>query len=163
MTNRQISAQQEASHCQYEVIMNLTSELIKSLSSTNVTSFQTLTSHLFWGLILFSKINCATAPKTDHSHGKANRGQGHLKVQGYYEFNFRIDKKFIKHKCYVIPDLNKPLILGIDFIQQNQLCYCLKNRSFAWEGQPGPSPFKSLQCNCCPTTFHTLSKSYHPH
>jgi hypothetical protein len=37
---------------------------------------------------------------------------------------------------YVIPDLNQTLILGIDFIQQHQLWYCPKNRSFAWEGQP---------------------------
>jgi hypothetical protein len=53
-----------------------------------------------------------------------------------YEFSLRIDKKFIKHKFYIIPDLNEPLILGIDFIQQHQLWYCPKNRSFAWEGQP---------------------------
>jgi hypothetical protein len=51
-----------------------------------------------------------------------------LPVQGYYEFNFRIDKKFIKHKCYVITE---PLILGIDFIQQHQLWYCPKNKLFA--------------------------------
>jgi hypothetical protein len=71
--------------------MNLTSELVKSLSSTNVTSFQTLTSHLFWGSILFSK----TAPKTDHLHGKANRG--HLKVRSYYEFNLSLKHVVPRH------------------------------------------------------------------
>ncbi len=47
-----------------------------------------------------------------------------LPVRGLYEFNLKVDKKFIKHKFYVIPDLNEPLILGIDFIQQHQLWYC---------------------------------------
>jgi hypothetical protein len=41
-----------------------------------------------------------------------------LPVRGLYEFSLRIDKKFIK-LCYVIPDLNELLILGIDFIQQH--------------------------------------------
>jgi hypothetical protein len=44
--------------------------------------------------------------------------------------------KFLTHEFYVIPNLNEPLILRIDFIQKHQLWYCRKNRSFAWEGQP---------------------------
>ncbi len=36
----------------------------------------------------------------------------------------------------MIPKLNEPLILGIDFIQKHQLWYCPENRSFASEGQP---------------------------
>jgi hypothetical protein len=44
--------------------------------------------------------------------------------------------KILKHEFYVIPDLNEPLILGIDFIQKHQLWYCPKNTSFTWEGQP---------------------------
>ncbi len=59
-----------------------------------------------------------------------------LPVRGLYEFAFTINSKLIKHQCYVIPDLNEPLILGIDFIQQHQLWYCPKNKSFAWDGQP---------------------------
>jgi hypothetical protein len=72
LTNHQISAQQETSHCQYEVTTSLTSKLIKRLSSTNVTSFLTLTSRSFWGSILSNNTNCGTAPKTNLSHGKAN-------------------------------------------------------------------------------------------
>jgi hypothetical protein len=59
-----------------------------------------------------------------------------LPVRGLYEFKLRINTKFIEHKFYVIPDLNEPLILGIDFIQEHQLWYCPKSTSFAWEGQP---------------------------
>jgi hypothetical protein len=44
--------------------------------------------------------------------------------------------KFQTHEFYVIPDLNKLLILGFDFIQKHQLWNCPKNRSFTWEGQP---------------------------
>jgi hypothetical protein len=70
-----------------------------------------------------------------------------LPVRGLYEFNFRINSKFVKHKCYVIPDLNQPLILGIDFIQQHQLWYCPKNKSFAWEGQPNWGQGHLKVCN----------------
>jgi hypothetical protein len=57
-------------------------------------------------------------------------------VHGKYKLKAHIGTKEIQHEFYVIPDLNEPLILGIDFIQQHQLWYCPKNRSFAWEGQP---------------------------
>jgi hypothetical protein len=59
-----------------------------------------------------------------------------LPVHGKYQFKAQIGTKAIEHEFFVIPDLNEPLILGIDFIQQHQLWYCPKNRSFAWEGQP---------------------------
>jgi hypothetical protein len=76
-----------------------------------------------------------------------------LPVRGLYEFNLKVDKKFIKHKFYVIPDLNEPLILGIDFIQQHQLWYCPKNKSFAWEGQPnwGQGHLKVCQATIIPS------------
>jgi hypothetical protein len=51
---------------------------------------------------------------TDKSPNFCSAGGQPLPVRSYYEFNFKIDKKFIKHKCYVIPDLKEPLILGID-------------------------------------------------
>ncbi len=75
-----------------------------------------------------------------------------LPVRGLYEFSLKIDKKFIKHKFYVIPDLNELLILGIDFIQQHQLWYCPKNKSFAWEGQPnwGQGHLKVCQATVIP-------------
>jgi hypothetical protein len=59
-----------------------------------------------------------------------------LPVNGKYQFRVQIGTKAIQHEFYVIPDLNKPMILGIDFIQQHQLWYCPKNRLFAREGQP---------------------------
>ncbi len=34
-------------------------------------------------------------------------------------FAFTLNGKQIEHPCYVIPDLNEPLILGIDFIQHH--------------------------------------------
>ncbi len=70
----------------------------------------------------------------------------------------RINTKFIKHKFYVIPDLNEPLILGIDFIQEHQFWYCPKNKLFAWEGQPnwGQGYLKVCQA----TTIPPLSVAY---
>ncbi len=64
----------------------------------------------------------------------------------------------MKHKCYDIPDLNKPLILGIDFIQKHQLWNCPKNKSFAWDGQPnwGQGHLKVCQA----TTIPPLSVAY---
>jgi hypothetical protein len=59
-----------------------------------------------------------------------------LPVDGKYQFKAQIYTKAIQHELYLIPDLNEPIILGIDFIQQHQLWYCPKNRLFAWEGQP---------------------------
>jgi hypothetical protein len=59
-----------------------------------------------------------------------------LAVQGRYKFNLKIGPKLLAHEFYVIPDLNKPLILGINFIQKHLLWYCPKNQSFVWEGQP---------------------------
>ncbi len=75
-----------------------------------------------------------------------------LPVQGLYEFKLRINTKFIKHKFYVIPDLNELLILGIDFIQEHQLWYCPKNKLFAWEGQPnwGQGHLKVCQATVIP-------------
>ncbi len=44
-----------------------------------------------------------------------------LPVRGLYEFNLKVGNKTLAHQFYVIPDLNEPLILGIDFIQKHQL------------------------------------------
>jgi hypothetical protein len=85
------------------------------------------------------------------------RGQP-LPIRGLYKFNFRINSKFVKHKCYVIPDLNEPLILGIHFIQQHQLWYCPKNKSFAWEGQPNWGQGHLKICNA--TVIPPLSVTY---
>jgi hypothetical protein len=81
-----------------------------------------------------------------------------LPVRGQYELNLRRDKKFVKHQFYVIPDLNKPLILGIDFIQKHQLWYCPKNRSFALEGQPNWGQGHLKVCNA--TIILPLSVAY---
>ncbi len=59
-----------------------------------------------------------------------------MPVHGKYQFKAQIGTKAIEHEFYVIPELNEPLILGINFIQQHQLWYCPKNRLLAWEGQP---------------------------
>jgi hypothetical protein len=86
---------------------------------------------------------------TDKQPNFWSAGGQPLPVRGLYKISLRIDKKFVKHNFYVIPDLNEPLILGIDFIQKHQLWYCPKNKSFAWEGQPnlgqGHQKFAKLQ------------------
>ena len=81
-----------------------------------------------------------------------------LPVCGRYQFRVQIGTKSLQHDFYVIPDLNEPLILGIDFIQQHQLWYCPKNRSFAWEGQPnwGTGHLKV----CSATTIAPLSVAF---
>jgi hypothetical protein len=81
-----------------------------------------------------------------------------LPVRGLYEFTFPINSKFIKHQCYVILDLNEPLILGIDFIQQHQLWYCPKNKSFAWDTQPNWGQGQLKVCNA--TLIPPLSVAY---
>jgi hypothetical protein len=95
---------------------------------------------------------------TDKSPNFCSAGGQPLPVRGYYEFNFGIDKTFIYRKCYIIPDLNERLILGIDFIQQHQLWYCPKNRSFAWEGQPNWGQRHLKVCNA--TAVLPLSVAY---
>jgi len=81
-----------------------------------------------------------------------------LPVCGRYQFRVQIGTKTLQHDFYVIPDLSEPLILGIDFIQQHQLWYCPKNRSFAWEGQPnwGAGHLKV----CSATTIAPLSVAF---
>jgi hypothetical protein len=74
------------------------------------------------------KLKTETLPRFKTAGGQP------LTVRGRCKFRVRIGTKFLQHKFY--PDLNEPLILGIDFIQKHQLWYCPKNRSFAWEGQP---------------------------
>jgi hypothetical protein len=81
-----------------------------------------------------------------------------LPVRGVYEFAFNINSKLIMHQCYVIPDLNEPLILGIDFIKQHQLWYCPKNKSFAWDGQPNWGQGQLKVCNA--TIIPPLSVAY---
>jgi hypothetical protein len=76
------------------------------------------------------KIEGGITPKFKSAGGQI------LPVDGKYQFTVQIGTKSIQHEFYVITDLNEPIILGIDFIQQHQLWYCPKNRSFAWEGQP---------------------------
>ncbi len=96
-------------------------------------------------------------PLTNHPIFAVQGGQP-LPVRGLYEFAFTLNGKQIKHPCYVIPDLNEPLILGIDFIQHHQLWYCPKNKSFAWENQPnwGQGHLKI----CSATVIPSLSVAY---
>ncbi len=76
------------------------------------------------------KIEQSLLPKFKSAGGET------LPVHGKYKLKAHIGTKEIQHEFYIIPELNEPLILGIDFIQQHQLWYCPKNQSFAWEGQP---------------------------
>jgi hypothetical protein len=48
--------------------------------------------------------------------------------------------------------------LGIDFIQQHQLWYCPKSKSFAWEGQPKWGQGHLKVCNA--TIVPPLSVAY---
>jgi hypothetical protein len=89
----------------------------------------------------------------DKSPNFGSAGGQPLPVRGLYKFAFNINSKLIKHQCYVIPDLNKPLILGIDFIQN------LPQKQIICLGRPaklGPGPVKSLQCNYYPTPLRRL-------
>jgi hypothetical protein len=98
------------------------------------------------------KLDMAKSPNFRSAGGQP------LQVRGLYEFALTINSKLIKHQCYVIPDLNQPLILGIDFIQQHQLWYCPKNKSFAWDGQPNWGQGHLKICNA--TVIPPLSVAY---
>ncbi len=58
----------------------------------------------------------------------------------------------------VIPNLNEPLILSINFTQKHQLGYCTKNHSFALEGQPNWGIDQLKVCNN--TMVPSLSVAY---
>jgi hypothetical protein len=81
-----------------------------------------------------------------------------LPVHGKYQFKAQIGTKVIEHEFYVIPKLNEPLIIRIDFIQQHQLWYCPKNRAFAWEGQPNWGTGHMKVCSA--TTIPPLSVAF---
>jgi hypothetical protein len=81
-----------------------------------------------------------------------------LPVDCKYQFKVQIGTKAIQHEFYVIPDLNEPIILGINFIQQHQLWYCPKNRSFACEGQPNWGTWHLKVCSA--TTIPPLSVAF---
>ena len=102
--------------------------------------------------------NRPTKLAIDKSPNFRSAGGQPLPVRGLYKFAFTLNGKQIEHPCYVIPDLNEPLILGIDFIQHHQLWYCPKNKSFAWESQPnwGQGHLKI----CAATVVPPLSVAY---
>jgi hypothetical protein len=110
---------------------------------------------VFWQLSLNSrlkKLNSDQQPKFKSAGGQP------LPVRGQYEFDLKVGNKTLTHQFYVIPDLNEPLILGIDFIQKYQLWYCPKNHSFAWEGQPNWGQGHLKVCNT--TIILPLSVAY---
>jgi hypothetical protein len=98
------------------------------------------------------KLDMAKSPNFRSAGGQP------LPVRGLYEFTFNVNSKLIKHQCYVIPELNEPLILGIDFIKQHQLWYCPQNKSFAWDGQPNWGQGQLKVCNA--TVVPPLSVAY---
>jgi hypothetical protein len=77
-----------------------------------------------------TKIEGGPSPKFKSVEGQI------LPLHGQYQFDIRIGTKVLQHEFYVILDLNEPLILGIDFIQQHQLWYSPKNRSLPGKGSP---------------------------
>jgi hypothetical protein len=81
-----------------------------------------------------------------------------LPVRGLYEFDLKMGNETLAHQFYVIPDLNEPLILGINFIQKHQLWYCPKNHSFAGAGQPNWGQGHLKVCNT--TIILPLSVAY---
>jgi hypothetical protein len=81
-----------------------------------------------------------------------------LPVRDLYELNLRIGEKTLADQFFIIPELNEPLILGIDFIQKHQFWYCRKNCSFAWEGQPNWGQGHLKVCNA--TVIPPLSVAY---
>ncbi len=81
-----------------------------------------------------------------------------LPVRNRYVFKIRIGNNFPIHELYVIPELNKPLILDIDFILKHQLWYCPKNNTLRGKGSPTgaiailkspqPPPFCPTRTKC---------------
>jgi len=86
---------------------------------------------------VFSKIPLHLRPPAvavNSSDQFKSAGGQNLKVRGCYNFSVNVGKKETQHQFYVIRDLNEPVILGIDFIAQNELTFCPKSRSFKWKG-----------------------------
>jgi hypothetical protein len=59
-----------------------------------------------------------------------------LPVKGLYEFAFTINSKLIRHQCYIIPELNEPLILGIDL--SNNTSYGIAPKTNLLPGMANP-------------------------
>ena len=86
---------------------------------------------------VFSKIPLHLRPPAvaiNNSDQFKSAGGQNLKVQGCFELTVNVGKRETQHQFYVIRDLNEPVILGIDFIAQNELTFCPKSRSFKWKG-----------------------------
>ena len=63
-------------------------------------------------------------------------GRQLLQVKGKYNFDLQIGKKKISHPFYVIQNLSKSSIMGIDFIHKHSLRYCPEEKSFSWKKSP---------------------------
>jgi hypothetical protein len=57
-----------------------------------------------------------------------------LQVRGKYLLPIYFGEKCVEHPFYVINNLSKQVILGIDFIQQHSLTYYPEQQKFYWKG-----------------------------
>ena len=55
---------------------------------------------------------------------------------GVFPLKVQAGKKTMIQNFHVMDNLSEPAILGIDFIQKNELRYCPANRSFSWGKNP---------------------------
>jgi hypothetical protein len=87
---------------------------------------------------LFRKLHVTNRPKQlrpDPSNLFKSAGGQNLDVKGKYRLPIQIAGKTVEHDFYVIKNLNEPVILGIDFITDQQLQYCPQSQEFYWLGQ----------------------------
>jgi hypothetical protein len=61
-------------------------------------------------------------------------GGQNLQIKGKFLLPVTVGKKTVQHPFYVIKNLSEAAIMGIDFIQQHTLNYCLDQRSFCLKG-----------------------------
>ena len=87
---------------------------------------------------LFRKLHVTNRPKQlppDKAHQFKSAGGQTLEVKGKYRLPIQLAGKQVEHDFYVIKNLNKPVILGIDFITDKKLQYCPQAQEFYWLGE----------------------------
>ena len=62
-------------------------------------------------------------------------GGQQLQVKGQFNINVIVEGRNLTHNFFVIDNLNKPVIFGIDFIEKNELNYCASSKCFQWKGE----------------------------
>ena len=87
---------------------------------------------------VFEKIPQALRPVALPVSTKEPFGAGwgqQLQIIGQFNIHIIVEGRDLNHNFFIIDNLNKPVIFGIDFIEKNELNYCASSKCFQWKGE----------------------------